>query len=337
MAGSSSEDEVAQTELLGHLRAMDDWDFEHLVADVFDAHGWDTGVEQQSTDKGVDVRATKSKPYDQKLLIQAKRYQQDNRVGGPEVQQYAALHEQEANVDQVIVVTTGEYTRHAKDRAEELNVKLINGHQFLKLIEESNRPGVLLEYLDDDVVADLTNADIDDSLPAESPSHPAHIGHDSMDWGDFGLSEPDPHAKPKTSVTESTASPTTTTPTTEESGGVSLFPADWRVGRIAATVLLAILGLSIGSLMVRSGGQASQASGVSVVGGVAVLLFFLAAIAVPYYQTKAGARLRAAITVLSILGYFVVSSTGGSTTATGGSLLAVGVVALADYGYGTIR
>lgn len=39
----------------------------------------------------MDGRATKPDPYEQKLLLQAKRYGPGTTVGSPEIQQYASL------------------------------------------------------------------------------------------------------------------------------------------------------------------------------------------------------------------------------------------------------
>lgn len=100
------------------LQSMDDYEFEHLVGDLWEIQGWDIEVEQQSADAGVDVRATQTSPYPRKVLIQAKRYSEDNPVNGPDVQQYAALKQQESDTDESIIVTTGRFTSSAEDRAK---------------------------------------------------------------------------------------------------------------------------------------------------------------------------------------------------------------------------
>jgi restriction endonuclease Mrr len=114
---------------------MDDFQFEHLVADLWEEQGWTTEVEQQSGDAGVDVRATKTQPYSRKALIQAKRYSDKNPVGGPDIQQYSALKQQESDVDEAIIVTTGRFTGSAEDRARDLNVKTIDGEELVDLID----------------------------------------------------------------------------------------------------------------------------------------------------------------------------------------------------------
>lgn len=133
--------------LLRRLQAMDDYEFEHLVADLWELQGWDADVEQQSADAGIDVRATQSSPYRRKVLIQAKRYSDDNPVTGPDVQQYAALKQQEPDTDESIIVTTGRFTGSAEDRAKDLNVKLIDGEGLVDLIGGLGAYGVVEGYI----------------------------------------------------------------------------------------------------------------------------------------------------------------------------------------------
>lgn len=140
---------AVEDEVLKHqLQRMDDWDFEHFVADLWTQQGWTTEVEQQSNDAGVDVRAEKSVPYPQKQLIQVKRYGDSTAVGGPAVQQYASLKQQEQGVDSAIIVTTSHFTESAKQRARELNVKLIDGDDLLDIINRQHAHDLVDEYLD---------------------------------------------------------------------------------------------------------------------------------------------------------------------------------------------
>lgn len=129
------------------LQSMDDYEFEHLVGDLWEIQGWDIEVEQQSADAGVDVRATQTSPYPRKVLIQAKRYSEDNPVNGPDVQQYAALKQQESDTDESIIVTTGRFTSSAEDRAKDLNVKLLDGEGLVDLIEGLNAYEVVEGYI----------------------------------------------------------------------------------------------------------------------------------------------------------------------------------------------
>lgn len=132
--------------VLSRLQRMDDYEFEHFVAELWERQGWDTEVSQASTDAGIDVTATKELPFPQKALIQAKRYGSTSTVGGPDIQQYASLKHQEDGVDSVIVVTTNAFSRQAKRRAEELNVKTVDGDDLVDLIERLDAYHILGNY-----------------------------------------------------------------------------------------------------------------------------------------------------------------------------------------------
>jgi hypothetical protein len=97
---------------------------------------------------GEDVNARKERPYNQTTLIQAKRYGPNTTVGSPEIQQYASLDQQYTGVDKVVVVTTNEFTGQARDLAERLNVKLINGHKLAELVVAHDALDLVDEYLE---------------------------------------------------------------------------------------------------------------------------------------------------------------------------------------------
>lgn len=120
---------------LSAIRSMDPYDFEKLVAKVWDSQGYNTNVRQASNDKGVDVEATSG---NHKILIQAKRYAARNKIGGPDVRKYATLYQQDPDANQVIIVTTSSFTSQAKEIAAEQNITTIDGQRFISLMNENN-------------------------------------------------------------------------------------------------------------------------------------------------------------------------------------------------------
>lgn len=134
-------------EIKQQLQVMDDYDFEHFVADLWERMEWETTVSQASMDAGIDVVATKETPYPQKKVIQAKRYGENTTVGGPDIQQYASLKQQVEGADSVIVVTTNEFTSAAQRRAQDLNVKLVDGDRLVELIDEYDAEGLVSRYM----------------------------------------------------------------------------------------------------------------------------------------------------------------------------------------------
>lgn len=138
--------------LIDVLRTMDDYDFEHFVAELWERRGWETTVSEQSGDRGIDVVATKSVPYEQKILIQAKRYGENTTVGSPDIQQYASLKNQQPGVDQVLVVTTNRFTNQATEIAQQLNVKCIDGNDLVRLVEEESSKDLVEKYASEEVI-----------------------------------------------------------------------------------------------------------------------------------------------------------------------------------------
>jgi len=123
--------------VLDDLRAMDPYEFERLVAELWGRRGWETELTQRSADRGIDVIASRRRPFPEKQVIQAKRYTSGNNVGSAEIQQYASLKSQVDGADSVLVVTTSDFTPSARELAETLNVKLINGVRLAELLREA--------------------------------------------------------------------------------------------------------------------------------------------------------------------------------------------------------
>lgn len=112
-------------------------EFERLIAELWSKQGWRTQVTQEIGDRGIDVVATKNNPVSEKHLIQVKRYGENNSVGSPDVQQYASLRQQEDSVDAVVIVTSSQFTTQAKEVADDLNVKLVDGNELCELINST--------------------------------------------------------------------------------------------------------------------------------------------------------------------------------------------------------
>jgi hypothetical protein len=135
------------TEAKTRLQSVDPYEFEDLVAEVWEADGWDTQVSRASNDMGVDVEAYKTDGIvDHKAVIQAKRYSEGNKIGRPKIQQYHSLKEQDQEADVAVVVTTSSFTSTAEDWAADHNVKLVDGEDLLQRIKEQNLEDLVDEY-----------------------------------------------------------------------------------------------------------------------------------------------------------------------------------------------
>ncbi len=139
-------------QIVALMQAMDPFDFEEFVADLWRRKGWSAEVSSGGSDRGVDVVATKEYPYRQKALIQVKRYTGDNRVGSPEIQQYASLRQQRSGVDKAIVVTSGAFTGQARELARQLNVKLVDGFRLAQMVHALEAYDLFERYLDVELI-----------------------------------------------------------------------------------------------------------------------------------------------------------------------------------------
>ncbi|MFC7010065.1 restriction endonuclease [Halalkalicoccus sp. GCM10025322] len=135
---------TSEPSLLRHLRAMDNYAFEMLIADVWEGFGYDTTVSQESNDKGLDVMAI-HRETGERVAIQAKCYAGSNRIGRPAVQQYSSLYQQE-NADRVYIVSTGYYTDTAIESGRELGVGLITGIDLCREIADLEHGDEITQY-----------------------------------------------------------------------------------------------------------------------------------------------------------------------------------------------
>lgn len=107
-----------------HIQSLDPFEFERLVADVWEAKGYSTTIRSKTGDRGVDV-VCENVGY--KVIIQAKCYSDGNNVGINAVRNYATLYQQIPDANEVVIVTSGGFTKEAKAVADKLNVELVNG------------------------------------------------------------------------------------------------------------------------------------------------------------------------------------------------------------------
>lgn len=127
-----------QDGILETLRSLEPYDFERLVADIWqECQGWTTEVLQQSRDDGVDIigQPPRGGP---KTAVQAKRNARGNKVGKADVQQYAALRQQYSDVQGVTIVTTSSFTEPALGLADRLGVKCIDGEKLVGIIRRDD-------------------------------------------------------------------------------------------------------------------------------------------------------------------------------------------------------
>ncbi len=112
---------------------MDPIEFEMLVGDFLTQRGMSVEATRRTGDGGIDVRAYSDEPLrGGKFIVQCKRYNQN--VGEPELRDlYGALTHERASKG--ILVTTGGFTRPAKEFAHDKPLELIDGDGLVGLMQ----------------------------------------------------------------------------------------------------------------------------------------------------------------------------------------------------------
>lgn len=118
------------TKLLAQLEGRE---FECFIRDLWAARGWDTQLTPKSGDDGTDIILERNEFYYQRKLVQTKCIQPDDKLSRQTVQQYSYLLHQN-NVDEAILVTTGEFTNGGRQSADIANLKLIDGEVLESLV-----------------------------------------------------------------------------------------------------------------------------------------------------------------------------------------------------------
>lgn len=119
-----------------YLGGVDPYEFERLVAKLWEKRGYRTEVTSRSQDRGIDIIAEQDNPIKQKILIQAKAYSEENKISSNEIRKYATLYRQEDDVDRVVLVTTSGFTTQAKELAQDLDVDAIDRENLIESISE---------------------------------------------------------------------------------------------------------------------------------------------------------------------------------------------------------
>lgn len=114
------------------LEDANPYEFERLVAHMFQKAGYKTEVTKKSGDQGADIIIEKDGVS---TAVQAKRY--IGNVGNKAVQEVVASKKY-YDCDRAMVVTTGDFTRGARELAQRNGVELVNKKKLLELIKSTS-------------------------------------------------------------------------------------------------------------------------------------------------------------------------------------------------------
>ena len=114
-------------------------EFEEFIAELWERRGWDTEVTRGSADGGVDVIAehdmVTGKDRRNTEKIQAKLKRDGSRLGPRPVRELAGS-ERVNQRDNLVVVTTTDFTSNAKDVAESKGVELVGKDKLRNMIQK---------------------------------------------------------------------------------------------------------------------------------------------------------------------------------------------------------
>ncbi len=111
---------------------MNGYEFEQLIAELFNGIGYRAEVTKSSGDQGVDVILYKNS---ERIGIQAKRY--TGKVTNKAVQEIVA-GVKHYNLDRGIVISTAEYTKSAIELAHSNNIELWGKQKLMDLVKKSS-------------------------------------------------------------------------------------------------------------------------------------------------------------------------------------------------------
>lgn len=122
---------LLQSKSLDILKQMDPYEFEHYIARVFKYAGFRCEVTKQTGDGGKDIILHAE---DGVRLVECKRYT-TTKVRRPDIQKFhSAIIE--TNAKEGFFITTGEFTKQARECAKDKPIHTINGEKLMDLIGE---------------------------------------------------------------------------------------------------------------------------------------------------------------------------------------------------------
>ena len=128
------EDRIKSARSHRDFMTMDPIQFEHVVAQLYRAEGYDARVTQAQGDDGIDINLYKDSA---RIAVQVKRYKHGNNVGSPEVRDFIGAYRA---CDGGIFVTTSDFTDNAYAFAKDQpDLVLINGAKLDRLVEKHRR------------------------------------------------------------------------------------------------------------------------------------------------------------------------------------------------------
>jgi len=133
-AGGGTGNGVTNTELRAQLRELDDGEFTQLVADLWEAQGWSTTVFSATKQVVYDIVAMRDEPEEQRLLLWTEHRPADEQLGPRAVERCATARDSSQGAESATLITNALPRTAAKQRAEGLDVTVIDGQDLVELL-----------------------------------------------------------------------------------------------------------------------------------------------------------------------------------------------------------
>ena len=136
---------LRRNRLLPQLREVDPYEFQELVAELWQRQGYKTDVIR---DASVHILAKRDEGLlGQGVAVQTRRLSNGYKVDSTDIAQFIDARRHD-DVESIVVVTTTEFTEDAIDRANREGMKLVNGEELEDLIRDLEAEELLEEYVD---------------------------------------------------------------------------------------------------------------------------------------------------------------------------------------------
>ena len=127
-------DGVTNTELRGKLRDLEEGEFTQLVADLWEAQGWSTTVFSATKQVVYDIVAMREEPEQQRLLLWTEHKPGEEQLGPRSVERCATARDSSQGAESATLVTNALPRTAARQRAEGLDVTVIDGQDLVELL-----------------------------------------------------------------------------------------------------------------------------------------------------------------------------------------------------------
>lgn len=125
---------VTNAELRSKLHGLDQESFTEFVADLWDAQGWSTTVFSTTNQVVYDIVAMREEPEQRRLLLWTEHRGEDEQIGPREIERCATARDSSQGADSATLVTNALLRTAAKQRADGLDVTVIDGSDLVELV-----------------------------------------------------------------------------------------------------------------------------------------------------------------------------------------------------------